>query len=165
MQADDQPPLYLQPADSLQLRLWIMASHAVAALVTLFLPVGMPWWGKLLLLVAIGVSTRHFWRLHVSRTHSQAVREVTFYSIDNCLLRTPDGSRFTVLDDSSFLHPWLCSLNFRSRKGCTYTLLLTTDNSSQETRRRLRVRVKFSAPEPVADKRKAFPAQGKASNQ
>lgn len=162
MSANEQPPLVLQPTASRYLLLLIVSLHALAALVAMGLPGAVPWWGKLALLAAIAVSAGHFWRLQVTRTHPQAVQEVRFYRVDNCLLRTPSGSRFVALDDSSFLHPWGCSLNFRDQRGRLFTLLLAADSLPQDTLRRLRVRVKFD--QGVAGKNKAFPAQGKASN-
>lgn len=101
-------------------------------------------WGKLLLLLAIAISGWYFWRLHIARSFPHSVQDVTFYQADNCLLRTPDGSRFVRLDDSSFLHPWLCVLNLRSQAGKLYSMILLPDSVPQDVMRQLRVRVKFS---------------------
>lgn len=162
MSANEQPPLILQPVVSRHLGLLVVLAHVLAALVAVLLPGAVPWWGKLALVAAVAVSAGHYWRLQVTRTHPRAVQEVRFYRVDNCLLRTPSGSRFVALDDSSFLHLWGCSLNFRDQRGSLFTLLLAADSLPQETLRRLRVRVKFDRG--TAGKNKALPAQGKASN-
>lgn len=128
---------------SRQLAVFIASTHGLVALVVLLMP-GVAWWGQGLLLLAVAVSGWHFWRLHIVRSAPQAVQEVRFYALDNCLVRTVAGSQFARLDDSSFLHPWLCVLNLRSQKGKVHTLILLPDSLSQDVLRQLRVRVKFS---------------------
>lgn len=128
---------------SRQLAVFIVATHGLAALTLLLMP-GVVAWGKLLLWLAVTFSGWYCWRLHIVRSFPHAVQDVTFYAVDNCLLRTVGGSRFARLDDSSFLHPWLCVLNLRSRAGKLYTLVLLPDSLPQDTLRQLRVRVKFS---------------------
>lgn len=139
----NQPPLALQPLVSRQLAVFIGVTHGLAALVAVLMP-GMEWWGKGALLIPIAVSLGYFWRLHIARTAAQSVQEAVFYQVDNWLVRTPSGSHFARLDDSSFLHPWLCVLNLRSQKGKLHTLVLLPDSLPQEVLRQLRVRVKFS---------------------
>lgn len=152
---NQQPPLHLQPEVSRQLRAFLLASHLLSAVVIVFMP-AVPWWAKLLLLVAVAFSGRYFWRLHISRSHPQAVLDVRFYAIDNCLVRTSAGSVFALLDDSSFLHPWCCVLNLRTRAGNLHTLILPVDSLPADTLRSLRVRVKFSA---ETTEKKPSPAQ------
>ncbi|MEB4592574.1 protein YgfX [Candidatus Thiothrix sp. Deng01] len=139
---NSQPPLYLQPVVSRWLAAFILGSHAVTMLAVALLP-GMALWGKLLLALAIVFSGWYYWRLHITRSFPYAVREMTFYQVDNCLLRTTDGSRFVRLEGNSFLHPWLCVLNLRSQTGKLYSLVLFPDSLPQDLWRQLRVRVKF----------------------
>lgn len=105
----------------------------------------MPVWGKILLLLLVAVSLRYCWRLHIVRSAPQAVQEVRFYQVDNCLLRTASEGVFARLDDSSFLHPWLCVLNLRTQRGKLHTLILLPDSVPPDILRQLRVRVKFSS--------------------
>lgn len=113
-------------------------------LVVALLP-GLALWGKLMLALAIVFSGWYYWRLHITRSFPYAVREMTFYQVDNCLLRTVDGSRFVRLEGNSFLHPWFCVLNLRSQAGRLYSLVLLPDSLPQDLLRQLRVRVKFGA--------------------
>lgn len=137
-----QPALHLQPQFSYQLAGWVFAIHLLAAGVTLSLP-GLADWSKAVLLGLTGFSVWHTWRLHLVRSHPYAVQEATFYTPDNWRIHTPQGSRFAALDDSSFLHPWLCVLNLRSQSGRMHTLLLMPDSVPPDTLRRLRVRLRF----------------------
>ncbi|OQX06019.1 MAG: hypothetical protein BWK73_32050 [Thiothrix lacustris] len=141
---DNQPPLYLQPVASRRLAVFIVASHALAAVVVGLMP-ALPWWGKGLLLVLMALSWRYYWRLHISRVAMSAVQEVRFYQVEVCLVRTAAAGFFARLDDSSFLHPWLCVLNLRAKDGKLYTLIVMPDSVPADTLRQLRVRVKFSA--------------------
>jgi len=120
----------------------MVASHVLAAVVVGFMP-ALPLWGKGLLLVLIAVSLRYNWRLHISRVAPNAVQEVRFYQVDNALLRTASAGFFARLDDSSFLHPWLCVLNWRTLNGKLYSLILMPDSVPSDVLRQLRVRVKF----------------------
>ncbi|QQZ30394.1 hypothetical protein HMY34_17425 [Thiothrix subterranea] len=140
---DNQPPLYLQPVASRRLAVFILVSHVLAALVVGFMP-ALPWWGKGLLLVLIAVSLRYYWRLHISRVAPNAVQEVRFYQVDNALVRTASAGFFAWLDDSSFLHPWGCVLNWRTQNGKLYSLIVMPDSVPSDVLRQLRVRVKFS---------------------
>lgn len=142
-----QPPVHLPVEVSSRLRAFLLVSHLLAALVVMFMP-AMPWWGQLLLLVAVALSAGYFWRLHVWRTDPRSVLDARFYASDNWLLRTPAGSVFAVLDDSSFLHPWLCVLNLRTRHGRVHTLILFPDSVPADSLRQLRVRVRFDQGEP-----------------
>ena len=105
----------------------------------------LPWWSKGVLLVLIALSLRYYWRLHISRVAPNAVQEVRFYQVDVCLVRTAAAGFFARLDDSSFLHPWLCVLNLRAKNGKRYSLVLPPDSIPSDILRQLRVRVKFSA--------------------
>lgn len=120
----------------------MVASHVLAAVVVVFMP-ALPLWGKGLLLVLIAVSLRYNWRLHISRVAPNAVQEVRFYQVDNALLRTASAGFFARLDDSSFLHPWGCVLNWRTLDGKLYSLILMPDSVPSDVLRQLRVRVKF----------------------
>lgn len=122
----------------------MVGTHLLAAVVVGLMP-AMPVWGKSLLLVLIVVSLRYYWRLHISRTAVQAVQEVRFYQVDNCLVRTTTAGVLARLDDSSFLHPWLCVLNLRTPKGKLHSLILLPDSVPVDSLRQLRVRVKFSS--------------------
>ncbi len=157
---NQQPPLYLQPEVSRQLSAFLLTSHVLASGVVVFMP-AIPGWGKCLLLLAVVFSGIYFWRLHVSRSLSQAVLDVTFYNTNNCLVRTNTGSVFAVLDDSSFLHPWLCVLNLRTRRNKVHTLILLNDALPADTLRQLRVRVKFSVAD--AEKTTLPGAKGRAN--
>ncbi len=129
---------------SRRLAVFIVATHVLAAVVVGFMP-ALPWWGKGLLLVLIALSGRHYWRLHISRVAPNAVQEVRFYLVDVCLVRTASVGFFARLDDSSFLHPWGCVLNWRTKSGKLYSLILMPDSVPPDILRQLRVRVKFSA--------------------
>ncbi|SEA55705.1 hypothetical protein SAMN05660964_01873 [Thiothrix caldifontis] len=104
----------------------------------------LPWWGKGFLLVLIVMSLRYYWRLHISRVAPNAVQEVRFYQVDNALVRTASAGFFARLDDSSFLHPWVCVLNWRTLNGKLYSLIVMSDSVPPDVLRQLRVRVKFS---------------------
>ena len=98
-----------------------------------------------MLLVLIALSLRYYWRLHISRVAPNSVQEVRFYQVDVCLVRTAAAGFFARLDDSSFLHPWGCVLNWRTKSGKLYSLILMPDSVPSDILRQLRVRVKFSA--------------------
>ena len=138
-----QPPLHLQVAVSRWLRAFIILSPALSALIVLFAP-ALPWWFRLLVAIALGLSIRHFWCLHISRQHSDAIQEAVFYTVDNWRIHTLSGSKFARLHDSSFIHRWICVLNLRADNGRIHTLILLPDNLPADTLRRLRVRLKFS---------------------
>jgi len=140
-----QPPLHLQAAVSRLLAAFILATHTLAGVVLILMP-ALPWWGSLLLFIPLVVSLRHYWRLHIARSHRDSVLDATFYSVDVWRVHTGSGSKFAVLSDSSFLHPWVCVLNLRASGGKLYTLILLPDSLPAEVLRRLRVRVKFSNP-------------------
>lgn len=120
----------------------MLVSHLLAALVVGFMPL-LPLWSKGLLLVLIALSLRYYWRLHISRVAPNAVQEVRFYQVEVCLVRTVDAGFFARLDDSSFLHPWGCVLNWRTQNGKLYSLILMPDSVPPDVLRQLRVRVKF----------------------
>jgi hypothetical protein len=141
--ANTQPPLHLSAAVSRWLAGFILATHFLAGLVLVFMPT-LPWWLGLLLCVPVGFSLRHFWRLHIARSHQDSVLDATFYSVDNWRVHTVGGSKFAHLDDSSFLQPWLCVLNLWTQRGKVHTLILLPDSLPSDVLRRLRVRVKFS---------------------
>ncbi|UOG91468.1 MAG: hypothetical protein L3K52_14890 [Candidatus Thiothrix sulfatifontis] len=139
---DNQPPLYLQPVASRRLAVFMVASHVLAAVVVGLMP-ALPVWGKGLLLVLIAVSLRYYWRLHISRVAPDAVQEVRLYQVDNALVRTAAAGFFARLDDSSFLHPWGCVLNWRAQNGKLYSLIVMPDSVPSDVLRCVRVRVKF----------------------
>jgi hypothetical protein len=139
-----QPPLILQPVRSKQLAVFVVATHLLAAVVVGFMP-ALAVWAKGLLLLPLVWSWRYYWRLHISRVAADAVQEVRFYQVDNALVRTATAGVLARLDDSSFLHPWLCVLNWRAKGGKLYTLILMPDSVPPEVLRQLRVRVKFSS--------------------
>jgi hypothetical protein len=122
--------------------LFIAGTHALAGLVVVLMP-ALEWWWKLLLLLPIGYSLWHFWGLHIWRNHPRSVTGATFYQLDSWLIRTPSGSRFAALDDSSFIQPWWCVLNLRSDAGRLHTLVLPPDSLPEDTLRQLRVRLRF----------------------
>ncbi len=138
------PPLLIQPGVSRRLVVFLLVTHALGVGAVLLMQ-GVPWWGRVLLLLGVGVSCWHYWRLHISRQHPAAVLETTFYGIDSWRVHTRSGSQFATLADSSFLQPWLCVLNLRMQNGAMRSLILLPDNLSADVLRRLRVRVKFSA--------------------
>ncbi|MEN9424440.1 MAG: hypothetical protein RL122_1823 [Pseudomonadota bacterium] len=140
------PPLYLQPVASRQLAVFVVGTHLLAAVVVGFMP-ALAVWAKSLLLLPIVFSLRYYWRLHLSRVAPDAVQEVRFYQVDNALVRTSTAGVLARLDDSSFLHPWLCVLNWRTQSGKLYTLILMPDSVPNDVLRQLRVRVKFSSTE------------------
>lgn len=140
---DQQAPLYLLPEASRQLIVFLLVTHLLAVTVILFMP-SLPWWSKTLAVPVVAYSGWYYWRLHVSRSLPQSVLDVRFYATDNCLVHTQAGSAFAVLTDNSFLHPWVCVLNLRTRSGKLHTLILPTDSLPTDTLRRLRVRVKFA---------------------
>lgn len=139
-------PLYLQPVASRQLAVFVVGTHLLAAVVVGFMP-ALAVWAKSLLLLPIVFSLRYYWRLHLSRVAPDAVQEVRFYQVDNALVRTSTAGVLARLDDSSFLHPWLCVLNWRTQSGKLYTLILMPDSVPNDVLRQLRVRVKFSSTE------------------
>ena len=141
-----QPPLYLQPVASRQLAVFLVATHLLAAVVVGLMP-ALAVWAKSLLLLPIVLSLRYYWRLHISRVAPNAVQEVRLYQVDNALVRTASAGVLARLDDSSFLHPWLCVLNWRAQGGTLYTLILMPDSVPDDVLRQLRVRVKFSSTE------------------
>lgn len=143
---DAQPPLYLQPVASRRLAVFVVGTHLLAAVVVGFMP-ALAVWAKSLLLLPIVLSLRYYWRLHISRVAPNAVQEVRLYQVDNALVRTAAAGFFARLDDSSFLHPWCCVLNWRAQGGKLYTLILMPDSVPPEVLRQLRVRVKFSSTE------------------
>jgi hypothetical protein len=138
-----QPPLHLQPGVSRWLAGFVAGTHGIAAIVVLLMP-ALAWWGKALLLGLVAISLRHFWRLHIARTHPDAIHEATFYTLDNWRIQTGTGGKFAALSDSSFIHTWLCVLNLRSQAGKLYTLVLLPDSVPQDVLRQLRVRLRFA---------------------
>lgn len=122
----------------------MVATHLLTTIVVGLMP-ALPLWGKGLLLVLIAVSLRYYWRLHISRVAPNAVQEVRFYQVEVCLVRTAAAGFLARLDDSSFLHPWLCVLNLRAQNGKRYSVVLLPDSVPADTLRQLRVRVKFSS--------------------
>ena len=122
----------------------MVGTHLLAAVVVGFMP-AVPLLVQIALWVVLLVSLRYYWRLHLSRVAPQAVQEVRFYQVDNCLVRTVAAGVLARLDDSSFLHPWLCVLNLRTPAGKLHTLILLPDSVPPDSLRQLRVRVKFSS--------------------
>lgn len=139
---NQQPPVVLQPGVSLRLQAFLIATHGLTAAVVAWMP-ALPWWGMFPCWLLLGLSLRHYWRLHIRRTHLDAVQTVTFYALDVWRVHTLAGSKFAVLDDSSFFSPSLCVLNLRTQNGKLYKMVLLPDSVSIDTLRRLRVRVKF----------------------
>ena len=138
-----QPPIHLNVAVSRQLAAWIVSSHAVMLALVFCIP-NLHNAAKIGLAVFILASALYYWRRFMQRQHAKAVHAAVFYAIDEWRIHTSTGSYFASLQPSSFIHPWLCVLHWRTDSGKAYTLILLPDSVDRDVLRRLRVRLKFS---------------------
>jgi len=136
------PPLLLRPQRSRLLALWLITVHLLP-FPALFLA-SLPSISRLLLLMLVGASFIHHWRVGILRRGGGAVVEVRWSS---------DG-RWDLLDGAGVLHaaelvgdrillPGLVLLNFSLGRFKRRSLILFSDAVDRDTHRRLRAELRM----------------------
>ncbi|MCF6354382.1 MAG: hypothetical protein L3J26_04660 [Candidatus Polarisedimenticolaceae bacterium] len=136
------PALRLSPQKSATLLTFILATHASAMGMALFLP--LEFWLQLLVLLAVAVSLIQATRTHLLRSNGSAIRSAQWDSAGEWMLFFANGDEIAAqLKASSYLQPWLVVLNFSTSRFRRHTLILLPDAVDPERLRRLRVRLRL----------------------
>ena len=136
-----EPPLRLTPYYSVRLAAYLFTIHAVALLVVFTLV--SPWWLVVGLSTAILFSLLRSNRRYLQYRGYRVIRSAEINGQDEWRLQQTNGDEVRAeLQSSSYIHPKLSVLNFRSEQGKRYSLILLPDGIDAESFRRLRVRLK-----------------------
>ncbi len=142
MTQNSQPPLRLTPHYSKQLAGYLLTTHLVALFVAITLI--KPGWLAFALALLTLFSLTHSYRCHLSYQGKSAIRSAELDGQNRWLLQQANGETFTAeLLLNSYIHPWLCVLNFRNQYGKRQSLVILPDRIDGESFRRLRVRLKL----------------------
>ena len=148
-------PLYLRPAPSRLLLLFLVLIHLLALSVLPFLAVSAGFLVPVALLVLAGLYREL--QLHVFRRHPRSVVRAVWESSGRWRLTDALGvERAGELLAESYVHPQLVLLNFKLDGAGRRSLVLLPDSEDRQTLRELRVRLRTRAsgrdqPEPPAD--------------
>jgi hypothetical protein len=135
-------PLEFEVQQSRLLGGWLLLTHTSALLLLPLLPLS----GWLLLPPAVAVlcSLMHGWRLHVERSHPQAVQALHWAGGRRCRLTlTGDREIEAVLVPQAVVLPWLTILRFSGPARRRRFLVLLPDMLDRDRFRQLRVRLKI----------------------
>jgi toxin CptA len=142
MKQESQPPLKLTPYFSARLACYLLATHLLA-FVTITLLVR-PWWLALGLVIGTLFSLIYSYRAHLLYRGKRTIRSAEMNGQNEWLITQTDGVEIAAeLQPSSYIHPLLSLLNFRSEQGRERSLILLPDGIDGDTFRRLRVRLKW----------------------
>ncbi|MEX1032067.1 MAG: protein YgfX [Cellvibrionaceae bacterium] len=127
--------LSVQLRPSMQLVVFLVASHLLAALAVWFS--ALPWW--LCLLVDVAVLADLLWSL---RQHYRLGRRQLRYVDGRWWLADHRGEESLELIGEYLVTPWLLVLRFKRSAGSA-TLVLPPDSAATDDLRRLRVLLRF----------------------
>ena len=140
MSHESAAPLRIEAGPSRRLAVFLVTAHAAALLVCLLLPLALQW--RLLLAVAIAASLVDTLRTHAWRVSPRAVVAADVLPGRPWVLHRHNGTEVPArLLGSSFVHPRLLVLNFRSGRFMRCNLVLAEDAADADLLRQLRVRL------------------------
>jgi hypothetical protein len=132
-------PLQLDIGPSRSMRVWLLTTHAAAAVLLPLLPLAAA--QRLALAGAVLLSLGWYWWRLVSRRNPRAVRGLRWEAGRDCVLQLAGGEQLQArLASRAFVMPWLTVLYFQ---GQPRQLVLLPDMLPAEAFRRLRVRLRL----------------------
>jgi hypothetical protein len=141
----DPEKLMLQLGSSRLLGIHVALTHALACAVICWSAFYEPF--LLSLLLPLVVSARRSWVLQVSRTAPAAIRSLESLADGEWRLIDRKGRVVTArLAPQNFVAPWMTILTFRLGRFRRRHIVLLRDNCDLDGVRRLRVRLRTSAP-------------------
>ena len=141
-------PLRIEAGPSLRLGLCLLPVHLAGLAVLPWLP--LPWYLRLAVAVLIVLGFVGAWRTHVRRISPRAIRNAELDSEGAWTLGLADGRVLAArLLPSSFVHPKLVVLNFRTGLLARRHLVLAFDAADADLLRRLRVRLRMGGGRPA----------------
>jgi len=140
LSSESAAPLTIEAEPSRQLASYLLAAHAGALVVSLLLPLAAPL--TLLLVAAILVSLVDSLRTHAWRRAARAVVAIAAEPGGPWVLYLRSGRALPArLSSSSFVHPRLVVLNFRTGRLFGCSVVLPEDAANPDLLRQLRVRL------------------------
>jgi toxin CptA len=137
-----QPPLLIHPHWSWQLTLLIIATHGLALVVMLMIPLDVYRWP---LLALIGGSGVHAVMAQVLRRTPSSIQSALWQTDGSWLLTLRSGAQLVAqLSPATFFSLRLIVLNFRIGRWQRAALPLFSDALDAEQLRRLRVRLRIN---------------------
>lgn len=134
-------PLRIEAGFSRRLAAYLLIVHGAGLAVLPALPLA--WYLQLALALGVTVSLTDAWAVHVRRSASRAVHFAELDSEGAWTLYLVDGRKLAArLLASSFVHPALILLNFRTGRFLRRHLVLAADAADADLLRRLRVRLR-----------------------
>jgi len=134
-------PLRLEPARSVLLGGWLLATHTGTALLLPALPV--PPFVQLALGALLLVDLLRHWLGQVVRCSRGALRTLTWQHGSSCRVALACGAEFeATLESRAVVLPWLVILHYRTGRR-RHHLLLLPDMLDAVSLRRLRVRLRM----------------------
>ena len=135
-------PLRIEAGPSRRLAVFLLSAHLAALAVVPELPLA--WYLQLSLAALILFGFVDAWRAHVRRCSRRAIRAAELGPQGAWSLCLTDGRILAAqLLPSSFLHPELLVLNFRTGRLTRRHLVLSADAADADVLRRLRVRLRM----------------------
>jgi hypothetical protein len=130
----------IRPGISRQLAAGLLLLHGLALLLTVLLP--LHWVFKVMLIFLIAGSLFHYRRRRLVQPGDRVVTAIECSGEGEWILCDALGaSEPATLCGSSYIHPRLIILNFRTAAGARRSLCLTSDKVEREQLRRLRIKL------------------------
>lgn len=130
----------IRPGFSRQLAVYLLVLHVLALGLTALLP--LQWAFRIPLTILIVCSLFHYRRRYLLPRGGRAVTAVEWKGEREWILHNVLGETETAsLSGSSYIHPRLLILNYRTTAGKRLSLCLTADRVDREQLRRLRTRL------------------------
>lgn len=126
---------------------WLMLTHSVPLLVWPLLPFAA--WQLGPLAAAAGFSLWWHWRLHATRVHRDAIRQLHWGTGRDCRLLLASGRQAAaILLPQAVVLRWLVIMHFRGPDQQLRHLVILPDMLSSARFRRLRVRLRIALQQP-----------------
>jgi toxin CptA len=130
----------IRPGFSRPLAVYLLSLHGFALGLIVLLP--LQWAYRIPLTILIIFSLFHYRRRYLSPQGGRGVTAMEWRGEQEWILHNALGESETVyLSGSSYIHPRLLILNFKTAAGKRRSLCLTTDRVDREQLRRLRTRL------------------------
>ena len=136
--------LRFEAGPSRRLGLYLLPGYLAGLAVLPWLPLA--WYLQLALALLILLGLVDAWRVHVVRSAPRAIRAAELDPKGAWTLWLADGRVLAArLLPSSFVHPGLLVLNFRTGRLARRHLVLSADAAAADVQRRLRVQLRVGA--------------------
>ncbi len=135
-------PLRIEAGPSRRIALYLLLVHTAGLAVLPWLPLA--WYLQLALALSIGAGLVNAWSVHARRSAPRAIHAAELDSEGAWTLYLADGRALAGrMLSSSFVHPALLVLNFRTGRFRRRHLVLLADAADPDVLRRLRVQLRM----------------------